>query len=98
MTGITSGLGSTFGTAVTREVTAQRDSRGSSADGNSTRLQVRVGQPRFGWEVASWLVTHASTYHIHQIRYGGFEWRAAASSKGWVRDAGAPPTGSLELS
>jgi len=98
VTGITSGLSSTFGTAVTREVTGQRDGRGSSADGNSTRLQVRVGQPRFGWEVASWLVTHASTYHIHEIRYGGFEWRATASSKGWVRDAGAPPTGTLELS
>jgi hypothetical protein len=98
VTGITSGLGSTFGAAVARAVTDQRDSRGSSADGNSTRLQVRVGPPRFGWEVASWLVTHASTYRIHQIRYGGFEWRAAASSKGWVRDAGAPPTGSLELS
>lgn len=97
-TGITSGLGSTFGVVVTRAVTGQRDSRGSSAGGNSTRLQVRIGPPRFGWEVASWLVTHASRYHIHQIRYSGFEWRAAASNKGWARDAGAPPTGRLELS
>jgi hypothetical protein len=83
---------------VTRAVTGQRDSRGSSADGASPRLQVRIGQPRFGWEVASWLVTHAAAFHIHQIRYGGFEWRAAASNKGWARDAGAPPAGSLELS
>jgi len=48
--------------------------------------------------VATWLVTHASTYHIHQIRFAGYQWRAAASNKGWVRDAGAPPEGTLVLS
>ena len=98
VTGITTGLGTTFGVAVSRQVTDQRDSRGSSADGNSTKLQVRIGQPRLGWEVATWLITHASTYHIHQIRFGGYQWRAAASSKGWVRDQHAPATSSLELS
>ncbi len=92
---ITSGLAATFGSAVAREMTGQR---GSAADGTSTRMQVRIGQPRFGWEVATWLVTHASTYRIHQIRFGGYQWRAAASSKGWVRDPGAPPSGHLELS
>jgi uncharacterized membrane protein YgcG len=111
--GITSGLGSTFGPAMaaaaSEQVTQRRDSRssatgggssgagGSGAGGGSVRMQVRVG-PRFGWEVATWLVTHASTYHIHQIRFGGYQWRAAASGKGWVRDAGAPPAGRLELS
>ncbi len=98
VTGITSGLRTTFGPAVAREVTDQRDGRGSVADGTSTQLQVRLAQPRFGWEVATWLVTHASAYRIHQIRYGGYQWRAAASSNGWVRDAGAPPPGRLELS
>ena len=68
---------------------------GSAADGTSTRLRVRVGPRRFGWEVARWLVTHASTYRISEIRYGGYQWRAAASSQGWVRDSGAPPTSSL---
>jgi hypothetical protein len=98
VSGITSGLGTTFGPAVAREVTAQRDTRGSVADGTSTRLQLRIGQPRLGWEVATWLVTHASMYHIHQIRFGGYRWRAATSNKGWARDADAPPGSGLELS
>ena len=96
--GIDGGLSATFGPAVARSVTDQRISRGSSAVGPSRLMLVRVGRPRFGWEVATWLVTHASTYHIHQIRFAGYQWRAAASSKGWTRDAGAPPAGSLEVS
>jgi hypothetical protein len=95
---ISSGLATTFGTAVAREATDQRDRRGSAADGTSTQMQVRIAAPRLGWEVATWLVTYASTYHIHRIRFAGYQWRAAASSKGWVRDAGAPPEGSLVLS
>ncbi len=99
---ITSGLAATFGPAVTHQVTdqitGQQDSRGSAADRTGHQLQVRVGESRFGWEVASWLVTHASAYHIHQIRFGGYQWRAAAASKGWARDAGAPPAGRLVLS
>jgi hypothetical protein len=98
VSGITSGLGTTFGPAVAREVTDQRSSRGSVADGSSARVQLRIGQQRLGWEVATWLVTHAGTYHIHQIRFSGYQWRAAASSKGWDRDAAAPPAGELELS
>lgn len=97
VSGITSGLGTTFGPVLSREAIDPRDSRGS-ADGRSTKLQVRIGRPRLGWEVATWLVTHASAYHIHQIRFAGYQWRAAASSKGWVRAADAPPAGSLELS
>ncbi len=98
VTGITSGLGTTFGPAVSRAVTDERDSRGSAAGMNTTKLQIRFGQPRLGWEVATWLVTHASPYHIHQIRCNGYQWRAAAGSKGWVRDADTPPAGRLELS
>lgn len=97
VSGITSGLGTTFGPVVSGEVTDPRDSRGS-ADGRSAKLQVQIRQPRLGWEVATWLVTHASTYRIHQIRFAGYQWRATASSKGWGRDAGAPPAGRLELS
>jgi hypothetical protein len=95
---ISSGLGTTFGTAVAREATDHRDSRGSVAEGTSTQMQVRIAAPRLGWEVATWLVTHASTYHIHQIRFAGYQWRAATSGKGWVRDAGTPPEGTLVLS
>ena len=73
-----------------REVTEQRDSRGSAAAGAAPSAGPGRGvTARLGG--GTWLVTHASTYHIHQVRFSGYLWRAAASSKGWVRDAGAPP-------
>jgi hypothetical protein len=85
---ITQGLASTFGQA-TAELgrPAQRHT-----------MLVPIGHPKLGWTVASWLVTHASTYGIHQVRFGGYQWRAAAGTKGWVRDAGAPPAGTIQLS
>jgi hypothetical protein len=85
---ITQGLASTFGQA-TAEL--GRPAR------HQTML-VPIGHPRLGWTVASWLVTHASTYGIHQVRFGGYQWRASAGTKGWVRDAGAPPAGTIQLS
>jgi hypothetical protein len=85
---ITQGLASTFGQA-TAEL--GRPAR------HHTML-VPIGHPRLGWTVASWLVTHASTYGIHQVRFGGYQWRASAGTKGWVRDAGAPPAGTIQLS
>ena len=86
--GVTGGLSHTFGTAVAAGATDQR--------GHS--MLVRVGQPRLGWAVASWLVTHASSYRLHEVRFSGYQWRATAGSKGWVKDAGEPPPGSIELS
>jgi len=85
---ITRGLTSTFGqpTAVLARI-AQRHT-----------MLMPVARPKLGWSVASWLVTHASAYGVHQVRFGGYQWRAAAGSKGWVRDAGAPPAGTIQLS
>ncbi len=57
-----------------------------------------IGHQKLGWTVASWLVTHASTYGIHEVRFSGYQWRASAGAKGWVRDAGAPPAGTIQLS
>ena len=88
MARITEGLTSTFGITTT-ELTASTSRR---------TMQVRIGHPKLGWEVASWLVTHASEYGIHQVRFGGYQWRAAAGTKGWVRDASAPPAGTIQLS
>ena len=85
---ITQGLASTFG-----ETTAEL---GRPAQHHT--MLVPVGRPKLGWTVASWLVTHASTYGIHQVRFGGYQWRASAGTKGWVRDAGAPPAGTIQLS
>jgi hypothetical protein len=85
---ITQGLASTFGQA-TAELgrPAQRHT-----------MLVPIGHQKLGWTVAAWLVTHASTYGIHQVRFGGYQWRASAGTKGWVRDAGAPPAGTIQLS
>ncbi len=43
------------------------------------------------WTVASWLVAHARDYGLREVRYAGYEWRAADGSMGWQR-ASAPPT------
>ncbi len=88
MARITEGLASTFGQA-TAEL---------AVSGPRHTMQVRIGHPKLGWEVTSWLVTHASKYGIHQVRFGGYQWRAASGTKGWVRDAGAPPAGTIQLS
>jgi len=85
---ITKGLTSTFGQATADLARpAQRHT-----------MLVPMGRPKLGWTVASWLVTHASAYGIHQVRFGGYQWRSAAGTKGWVKDAGAPPAGTIRLS
>lgn len=88
MARITGGLASTFGPATAELATP----------GPRHTMRVRIGHPKLGWEVASWLVTQASKDGINQVRFGGYQWRAAAGTKGWVRDAGAPPAGTIQLS
>ena len=51
--------------------------------GRSARIEVDRGQ---GWTVASWLVTHAESYQISEVRYAGFIWKAADGTMGWQRD------------
>ncbi len=82
------GLASTFGEVPVLQTPA----------GHSRQLLVQVGTGTFGWEVASWLVTHAPGYAIHQVRYAGYQWQSASGSNGWTREAGEPPSGSLTLS
>jgi hypothetical protein len=53
-------------------------------------MLIHPTQQAVGWSVAAWLVTHASTYRIHLVRYGGFQWRAASGATGWTRDSGTP--------
>jgi hypothetical protein len=85
---IAGGLTSTFGHA-----TAAR-----SRTGPPHTMLIPIGHPKLGWAVVSWLVTHSAKYGIHQIRFGGYQWRAAAGAKGWDKDAGAPPAGTIQLS
>lgn len=58
--------------------------------------EVRVRHRAAGWAVASWLVTHAETYGISNVRYAGYQWSATAGRRGWTRDH-ASPSGSVEL-
>ena len=39
------------------------------------------------WTVASWLVAHAEAYHLTEVRYAGFSWKAANGTMGWQRDS-----------
>ena len=85
---ITEGLGSTFGQATASLARA----------GAAHTMLVPIGYTKLGWEVASWMVTHSSKYGIHQVRFDGYQWRTVAGTKGWVKDAGAPPAGTIQLS
>jgi hypothetical protein len=57
---------------------------------------VRVKRSATGWAVASWLVTHATSYGIATVRYAGFQWNASDGIRGWTHDPSAP-SGSVEL-
>ncbi|MGH3194408.1 MAG: hypothetical protein ACRDOH_08360 [Streptosporangiaceae bacterium] len=37
------------------------------------------------WTVAGWLVAHAQAYGLSEVRYAGYEWKAANGSMGWQR-------------
>jgi hypothetical protein len=62
-------------------------------------LAVHVATHAVGWAVASWLVTHASSYGIKTVRFSGYEWAAAAGQDGWRKAAGNrhSPAGKLTV-
>ncbi|MDX6395252.1 MAG: hypothetical protein QOJ73_6315 [Streptosporangiaceae bacterium] len=62
------------------------------------RAQLLVPPAPDGWEVAAWLVTHATSYGIREVRFGGYQWQASTGFHGWSKDAGAPPPGVIQLS
>jgi hypothetical protein len=66
--------------------------------GGGRRVQLRVPQSPAGWAVATWLVTHATSYGIHEVRYGGYQWQESSGFHGWAQDAGPPPRGVIQLS
>lgn len=57
---------------------------------------VMIARTTAGWAVASWLVTHATTYGLTSVRFAGYQWSLSAGDKGWTRDPSAP-SGSVEL-
>ena len=60
----------------------------AATPGDAPAMLVRPPRRTLGWAVTAWLVTHASSYGIHDIRYAGFRWRESSGSSGWTRDKG----------
>ena len=60
----------------------------AATPGDAPAMLVRPPRPALGWAVAAWLVTHARSYGIHDVRYGGLQWQEASGSSGWTRDKG----------
>src|SRR5215831_8437270 len=58
----------------------------AATPGDDPAMLVRAPRPAVGWAVAAWLVTHAARYGIHDVRYGGFQWRQSAGGSGWTLD------------
>jgi len=69
-----------------------------ASGGDAPFLSVQVPQPRVGWAVAAWLVTHAGQFRLHEVRYAGFRWPAPAGHTGWVKDSGAAAAGTVQAS
>src|SRR5215470_12060342 len=60
----------------------------AATPGDDPTMLVRVPRRTLGWAVTAWLVTHASSYGIHDIRYAGFRWQESSGTSGWTRDKG----------
>ena len=75
----------TFGPAG-RKAVVVTISTARSAKKNVKSTAVLHVQRAAGWTVAGWLVAHAQAYHLSQIRYAGFSWKAANGNMGWQRD------------
>jgi hypothetical protein len=86
--------------AITRELAATFGT--AAADGATTSgrngLVLPAERPGAGWAMATWLVTHAPRYGIHEISFGGYYWRATAGAKGWRRDPGPLPRSAIKVS
>ncbi len=72
----------TFGPAGRKAVVV----RITTARSAKKKVAVVHVQPAAGWTVASWLVAHAQAYHLSQLRYAGFSWKAANGTMGWQRE------------
>ena len=81
--------GQTFGPAG-RNAVVVRITTDRSGKKNAKSTVVLHVQRAAAWTVASWLVAHAQAYHLSEVRYAGFSWKAANGSMGWQR--GSNPT------
>ena len=60
-----------------------------ASPGDAPAMLVKAPHPVLGWAVATWLVTHAASYGIHDVHYAGFQWQASSGDRGWTRDKSA---------
>jgi hypothetical protein len=67
--------------AVVVRITTVRS--GSKKPGSTAVVHVKRSA---AWTVAGWLVAHAQTYGLSEVRYAGYAWKAANGSMGWQRD------------
>ena len=58
-----------------------------SAEKGNGSVAVVHAQWDAAWTVAGWLVAHAATYHLSEVRYGGYTWKAADGNMGWQRES-----------
>jgi hypothetical protein len=94
LAGVKKQVRETFGPAG-RKAVVVRITTARSAKKNVADLQVK---PAAGWTVASWLVAHAEAYHLSQIRYAGFTWKAANGTMGWQRETNpTSPSGKNDI-
>jgi len=77
-------IGQTFGPAG-RNAVVVRIATDRSGQKNAKTTAVLHVQRAAAWTVASWLVAHAEVYHLSEVRYAGFTWKAANGNMGWQR-------------
>jgi hypothetical protein len=85
LAGVKRQIAQTFGPGGRKAVVVRITTNRSGQKKSSTAvLHVR---PTAGWTVAGWLVAHAQAYHLSQVRYAGFSWKAANGSMGWQHES-----------
>ena len=86
LAGVKRQIGQTFGPGGRKAVVVRITTDRSGQKKSSTTAVLHV-RPAAGWTVAGWLVAHAQAYHLSQVRYAGFSWKAASGSMGWQRQS-----------
>jgi hypothetical protein len=94
LTGAVRAMTGTFGPQG-REHVLVGVTRGRSVNNKDGRGAVVHAQPDAAWTVASWLVAHAQDYRLSEVRYAGYQWKAADGTTGWRRVPGALAHGSI---
>ncbi|MEO3811984.1 hypothetical protein ABGB17_23555 [Sphaerisporangium sp. B11E5] len=74
---------------VTFQATKARKELGRALGDAPQSNQIDAASERRGWLIAAWSVAHAQKFGLHQVRYAGLSWTAAAGHDGWLTDAKA---------